>query len=211
MIFLFSLIPEFTNEMLFFSIISLAGLFFLLIGWVLSNFADGNFELFGDDSIESDFGGTLNNNDFIDDMDVGGFNGDLPIPSFFSLKILRIVMLCFGLGGNVGLRLGFNFLESLILASATGFISGYIIYKIFVYIYSQTIYNYRDPIIIGKEARVTLDIPSDGFGQIIVYIIGQSFIFRAKSANNLPINEGENITIIAKDKGTCTVEISQSN
>ena len=130
--------------MLFFSIISLAGLFFLLIGWVLSNFADGNFELFGDDSIESDFGGTLNNNDFIDDMDVGGFNGDLPIPSFFSLKILRIVMLCFGLGGNVGLRLGFNFLESLILASATGFISGYIIYKIFVlaifYLISRYLY-----------------------------------------------------------------------
>ena len=211
MIFLFSLISEFTNEMLFFTIVSLAGLFFLLIGWVLSNIVDGDFELFGDDAIEADFDGTPNNSDFLDDIDVGSFDGELPIPSFFSLKVLRIVMLCFGLGGNVGLRVGFNFSQSLALATATGFISGYIVYKIFAYIYSQTIYNYRDPIIIGKVAKVTLDIPSDGFGQIIVYIIGQRFVFRAKSIDNTPINESESVTIVAKEKGTCTVKIITSS
>jgi membrane protein implicated in regulation of membrane protease activity len=201
--FFFLLIPEFTSEMLFFTIFSLAGLFFLLIGWLL-NLVGGDLEMFGD---TLDIETPPADSDFLGDVDIENFSDGLPIPSFFSLKILRIVMLCFGLGGNVGLRLGFSFYESLIMATATGFISGYIVYKIFIYIYSQTIYNYRDPVIIGREGKVTLSIPSDGYGQIIVYIIGQRFIFRAKSADNSPINEGKSIKIVAKEKATCSVEI----
>jgi hypothetical protein len=202
----FLLIPEFTSEMLFFTGISLAGLFFLIMGYLL-NFLGGDSDLFGGDSIDLSDEPTAVSHDLLNDLVMEGFSDRLPIPNFFSLKILRIVMLSFGLGGNIGLRLGFSFYGSLIMATATGFISGYIVYKIFAYIYSQTIYSYRDPIIIGKEEKVTLSIPSDGFGQIIVYIIGQRFIFRAKSANNLPINEGKKVKIVAKKKSTCSVEI----
>jgi hypothetical protein len=198
--------PKFTPEMLFFTAISLAGLFFLLMGYIL-NFVDEGFDLFEDNSISLDLGTTAVNSDFLNDLDLEDFSAGLPIPSFFSLKVLRIVMLCFGLGGNVGLKLGFSFYGSLITATITGFISGYIVYKTFTYIYSQTIYNHQDPVIIGKEARVTLSIPADGFGQIIVYIIGQRLVFRAKSADNSAINKGEKVKIITKEKATCSVQI----
>lgn len=219
MIFLFQILPEFTKEMFFFSAVSGMGLLFLTIGWIISVIDGGDFEFFGDDidldavtdvdiseldgglsDIEMDVG------QIIDDVSIDEFDGSLPIPSFFSLKVLRIVMLCFGLGGNTGLRLGWDFTNSLVLASVSGFLSGYIVYRAFIFVYKQTIYDYRDPQIIGREGRVTLDIPSGGFGQIVVYIVGQRYIFRAAGMENQAISEGTSIVIKNKRKGTCFVE-----
>lgn len=210
MILLFSIFPEYSSEMLFFSAVSALGLFFLLIGWIASVIGEGGFEFFGDDfsdveglDFETSDVTTIVNSD---DIDFSGFDGDIPMPSFFSLKVLRIVMLCFGLGGNTGLRIGLDFSNSLLMATIVGFLSGYLVYQAFKYIYKQTFHNFRDPIIVGREGRVILNIPSDGFGQIAVNIVGQRYVFRAKSLDNHPINAGINIKIRKKNKGTCFVE-----
>ncbi len=203
---LYSFLPAFSNESLFFTAVSAMGLFFLLIGWVVSTFS-GDLDLFGDsvDNIELDNLSTESSISTTDEIDFSNPSGDLPMPSFFSLKVFRIIMLSFGAGGNTGLQIGFTFENSLILASITGFLSGFIVYKAFGYIYKQTVYNYRDPIIVGREGRVILGIPTDGYGQITILIVGQRYIFRAKSLSNIPISEGTSVKIIHKLKGTCTV------
>ncbi|MFK7947636.1 MAG: hypothetical protein AB8G11_08605 [Saprospiraceae bacterium] len=210
--------PEFTREMLFFSAVSGFGLLLLSIGWIISVF-DGEFEFFGgeidldgvSDIDISELDGGLSDaqidvSEMVDDVSVDEFDGGLPIPSFFSLKVIRIVLLCFGLGGNTGLRIGWDFINSLILAFITGFLSGYIVYRAFIFVYKQTIYDYRDPKIVGRKGRVTLAIPAEGFGQIVVYIVGQRYIFRAKSFRGKAIEQDVNIIIKNKRKGTCYVE-----
>lgn len=211
MIFLFQILPEITTEMIFFSGVSAMGLLLLGIGWIISTL-DGDIDFFGSDTntfnTEGFVGGVNENNasEIIDDVSISEFDGDLPMPSFFSIKVLRIVMLCFGIGGNTGLRLGWSFSESLLLGTILGFSSGYILYRAFIYIYKQTIYNYRDPKIIGRTGKVYLDIPTNGFGQILVTIVGKRHIFRAVSIDNTYIQQGTPIIIKNKKKGTCFVE-----
>ena len=211
MIFLFQILPEFTSEMFFFSAVSGFGLLLLMIGWIISVF-DGDIDLDSFRNVDiSELGGGLNDLDsnvgqMVNDNNLDEFTGGFPFPSFFSLKVFRIVMLCFGLGGNTGLRLGWDFTNSLILAVITGFLSGYIVYRGFIFVYKQTMYDYRDPQIIGREGRVTLDIPNDGFGQILVDVVGQRHIFRATSTDGNAIKQGTNIIIKNKKRGTCYVK-----
>ena len=210
MIFLFQILPEFTSEMFFFSAVSGFGLLLLMIGWIISVF-DGDIDLDSFRNVDiSELGGGLSDLDsnvgqMVNDNNLNEFTGGFPFPSFFSLKVFRIVMLCFGLGGNTGLRLGWDFTNSLILAVITGFLSGYIVYRGFIFVYKQTMYDYRDPQIIGREGRVTLDIPNDGFGQILVDVVGQRHIFRATSTDGNAIKQGTNIIIKNKKRGTCYV------
>jgi len=211
MIFLFQILPEFTSEMFFFSAVSGFGLLLLMIGWIISVF-DGDIDLDSFRNLDiSELGGGLSDLDsnvgqMVNDNNLNEFTDGFPFPSFFSLKVFRIVMLCFGLGGNTGLRLGWDFTNSLILAVITGFLSGYIVYRGFIFVYKQTMYDYRDPQIIGREGRVTLDIPNDGFGQILVDVVGQRHIFRATSTDGNAIKQGTNIIIKNKKRGTCYVE-----
>lgn len=194
---------ELSQEAMFFSIISFIGLFFLLIGSFLALY-DGEISIFGSD-IEIDSNLTSPTMSLeLDDLtqiDVG----DL-VPSFFSLKVFRIVLLCFGLGGNLGLYLGYSFFESCLLAILIAFGAGYLIYKGYAFIYGNTIYNSSTPQMVRREAKVILTIPENGLGQITVIVVGERFVFRAKSIDNKAIPNNSKVQIVNKDKSIYTVK-----
>jgi len=194
---------ELPQEAIFFSIISFIGLFFLLIGSFLA-FYDGDVNLFGSD-IDIDTNLDSPNSDFdFDDLtqlDVG----DL-VPSFFSLKVFRIILLCFGLGGNLGLYLGYSFFESCLLAILISVGAGYLVYRGYTFIYGNTIYNSDNPNMINREAKVILTVPKGGLGQIAVVVVGERFIFRAKALDNQPIPNNAKVKIIAKEKSIYIVQ-----
>ncbi len=194
---------ELPQEAIFFSIISFIGLFFLLIGSLLALYG-GDLSLFGSD-IEIDTNlDTPNTSLEFDDLtqiDVG----DL-VPSFFSLKVFRIVLLCFGLGGNLGLYLGYSFFESCLLATLVAFGAGYLIYRGYLFIYGNTIYNSSNPNMINREAKVILPIPNKGLGQIAVVVVGERFIFRAKSIDNQAIANNSIVKIVTKEKSIYIVQ-----
>ncbi len=179
----------------------------MLLGSFLA-FYEGEVNLFGSD-LEIDTNLDSPNTGFeIDDLsqlDVG----DL-IPSFFSLKVFRIILLCFGLGGNLGLYLGYNFFDSCLLAVLIAFGSGYLVYRGYTFIYSNTIYNSDSPKMVGRIADVILEIPENGLGQIVVFVVGERFIFRAKSIDAKMIKNNSKVEIISKSKNIYTVKYHKS-
>lgn len=211
------------NGEFFFTVCSMIGGFLLFIGFILNSLLDGSSldDLFdGAENLDLSDGGELLDLSDIDeplevmatgelpsvfvDTAIGAF--DIPIPSFFSFKILRIILLVFGLGGNIALHiLKWSFWESFFFGLGAGWLSGYIVYRALVYIYNQTIFHSSDPQIIGRIGKVTLEIPSEGMGQIMIEIVQQRQIYRATSANKIKIEMNTQIQVIGKNKGVCIV------
>ena len=206
------------NGELFFMVCSLVGAFLLLVGFVLNSIVGagglGDFLDSADDLLDQGdmprFDGAID--DVISgelpsiflDTPIGEF--DVPVPSFLSFRILRVVLLVFGVTGNIAfLYLEWSFWESFGLGLVSGFSSGYIVYRGLVYVYKQTIYHSRDPQIIGRVGKVMLEIPSEGMGQIMIDVAQQRQLFRAESANNQIIPNHSRVKVIRKRKGVCIV------
>lgn len=130
----------------------------------------------------------------------------VPMPSFFSFRVFRVILLIFGLGGNFGLFMGWDIYSSFVLGLVAGLIAGWIAHWMLKFIYRQVIYNQKDPVIVGRIGNVILDIPPNGLGKILLIIVHQRMTFRAKSNTGLAIPTGSKIQVLRKENGICTVK-----
>ena len=135
--------------------------------------------------------------DFDTDAD-GGF--DLLSVSPFALAMFGAA---FGLTGLISrLWLGMEAIPSILVATVGGLVIGGIAQGIFVYFFSPSRSSHysleRDAI--GREAEVTITIPSDGLGQIAYNNVSGRVNMGARSATDERISSGD-LVIIEKIVG----------
>ena len=82
--------------------------------------------------------------------------------------------------------------------------------KLFKLVADQVIYNHRDCKFKGKIARVILDIPDNGFGEIDIVVLSERHRFMAKSKNKSCIREETYVRILKKRLNTCVVKSVKS-
>lgn len=153
----------------------------------------------------------------IDDFDIDDvmnrYNNDkqrskeqrTPYPKLLSFKILKISFAIFGLSGLVLEHYINNPILCFLVALSFSFATCFSYYFSLKTIADQTMYNIYDPVFEGRKAVVTLPIPKNGFGQIVVLIVGERHQLRAKSINNAKIKGGTMIKILKKTRNTCLV------
>lgn len=128
-----------------------------------------------------------------------------PYPRLFSFRILKLSFFIFGLVGFVLEYFITSALTCFVIALVFSILSCLIYYFVLRLIVTQTIYNIVDPVFEGREAVVVLPIPINGFGKVIVWIVGKRHEFRASSMNNTEIKQGTMIRILKKTRSTCVV------
>jgi membrane protein implicated in regulation of membrane protease activity len=134
-------------------VIALAGLVLLLVMLLVG-------EVFGDHDVSHDVGGHV-------DSDVGG-------PSVFSLRIMAAFLTAFGVGGVVGRYYG----QSHPVSSGIGMIAGIVLAGI-VYQFAKILYSQqasseiRMTGLVGATAEVSVAIPANGVGQIVLSHAGE--------------------------------------
>ncbi len=126
--------------------IAAVGFLFLVVSFVFG-------EVFG----HGDFGGH--------DADLhGDIHGGV---SFFSSRVLSVLVTAFGGFGAIGIHLGYSIGLSTTIGLAGGLVFGAIIYLFASFLYSQQASSdVRVSDLVGSTARVSVTIPKGGVGQI---------------------------------------------
>jgi membrane protein implicated in regulation of membrane protease activity len=130
--------------------------------------------------------------DFDADTD-GGF--DLLSVSPFALAMFGAA---FGLTGLIArLWLGMEAIPSILVATVSGLVIGGIAQAIFIYFFSPSKSSHYslEKDAIGREAEVTITIPSEGLGQIAFNNVSGRVTIGARSANDERIATGDLVVI----------------
>jgi membrane protein implicated in regulation of membrane protease activity len=88
-------------------------------------------------------------------------------PSFFSSRVLSVLVTAFGASGAIAIHLGLSTAAATAIASAGGFACGFLVYQFARFLYSQQATTEITAAgILGRSARVIVPIPPGGVGQI---------------------------------------------
>jgi membrane protein implicated in regulation of membrane protease activity len=117
-------------------------------------------------------------------------------PSLFSTRIIAAFLTAFGVGGVVGRYYGLSHP----LASGIGVIFGVVMASV-VYQFAKILYSQqasselRMAGLVGTQAEVSVAIPPNGVGQIVVQSLGERTEHIARSAGGSAIARGSQVTI----------------
>jgi membrane protein implicated in regulation of membrane protease activity len=141
----------------------------------------------------------------VEGMEVGEAGG----PGIFSLKLILIFMIGFGISGFTS-----AYLKWPVHHTIPGLIGGLVIwflsYKALSWLYrQQSTSQVRGASFVGREAKVTVPIPKGGTGEVYSQIKGteKSIYFNARATNpQREYGKGEVVTIKSVEGKTATVE-----
>jgi membrane protein implicated in regulation of membrane protease activity len=137
----------------------------------------------------------------IDASDAGG-------PGIFSLKLIMIFLIGFGMCGFISEYLGLP--VPFIIGLVGGFIIWFVCYKALSWLYKQqSTSQVSSASFVGKEAKITVPIPKGGTGEIYSKIKGTEKSIYLNARSKVPQKEfakGDTVTIESVDGNTATVE-----
>jgi membrane protein implicated in regulation of membrane protease activity len=125
------------------------------------------------------------------DADHGG-------PGIFSLRIMASFITAFGVGGVVGRYLGLSHPA----ASGVGIVSGIVLSGI-VYQFARLLYSQQASSeiqmarLVGHPAEVSVAIPANGVGQVVLSMAGERSEHIARSQDGKPLPRGAGVVITA--------------
>ena len=126
------------------------------------------------------------------DVDHGGG------PSIFSTRIIAAFLTAFGVGGVVGRYYDLSHPVSSGIGVVFGFIMSSAVYQFAKILYSQQASSeLRMTGLVGTTAEVSVGIPKNGVGQVVVYNRGERTEHIARSASGSAIARGLQVTITA--------------
>jgi membrane protein implicated in regulation of membrane protease activity len=134
------------------------------------------------------------------DVDHGGG------PSVFSTRIMASFLTAFGVGGVVGRYYGFSHPTSSGIGVVFGLVMSSAVYQFAKMLYSQQASSELHMSgLVGKTAEVSIAIPADGVGQIVVAAGGERTEHIARAADRKPIARGVSVVIAAIGGDSLTV------
>ncbi len=142
-------------------------------------------------------------------IDIGGMDAsDVGGPGIFSLKLIMIFLIGFGMTGFIATYLKWP--VPFILGLIGGFTIWFLCYNALSWLYNQqSTSQISSESFIGKEAKVTVPIPKDGAGEIYSKIMGteKSVYLNARSKEaGKEYKKGDTVTIESVDGNTATVK-----
>src|SRR5262245_40200074 len=127
-------------------------------------------------------------------------------PSIFSTRIIAAFLTAFGVGGVVGRYYNLSHPISSGIGVIFGVIMSSAVYQFAKVLYSQQASSELHMTgLIGTTAEVSVAIPKNGVGQIVVYNRGERTEHIARSAGGAPIARGLQVTITAIGGDSVTV------
>jgi membrane protein implicated in regulation of membrane protease activity len=143
------------------------------------------------------------------DLDVDGLDAsDASGPGIFSLKLIMIFLIGFGIWGFISEYLKWP-IHSVIVGLIGGFVIWFVCYRALGWLYrQQSTSQISSASFIGKEAKVTTPIPQGGTGEIFSRIKGtqKSIYLNARSKDSQKeIGKGVIVKIESVDGNTATV------
>jgi hypothetical protein len=119
-------------------------------------------------------------------------------PSIFSTRIIAAFLTAFGVGGVVGRYYGFSHPVSSGIGVVFGVVMSSAVFQFAKVLYSQQASSeLRMTGLIGTTAEVSVAIPKNGVGQVVVYKGGERTEHIARSANGGAIARGLPVTIMS--------------
>ena len=117
-------------------------------------------------------------------------------PNPFSTRIISAFLTAFGVGGVVGRYYGFSHPVSSGIGVILGFVMSTIVYQFAKILYSQQASSeLRMAGLVGTTAEVSVAIPPNGVGQIVLQSGGERTEHIARSASGAAIARGSQVTI----------------
>jgi len=144
------------------------------------------------------------------DVDVGGVDAsDAGGPGIFSLKLIMIFMIGFGICGFISAYLKWS-VPHIVVALIGGFTIWFICYNALCWLYNQqSTSQVSSASFAGKEAKVTVPIPKGGTGEIYSKIKGteKSIYLNARSKEaNKEFKKGDVVIIESVEGNNATVK-----
>jgi membrane protein implicated in regulation of membrane protease activity len=140
--------------------------------------------------------------DGVDTPEAGG-------PGIFSLKLIMIFMIGFGICGFISAYNNWS-VPSIVVALIGGFTIWFICYNALSWLYNQQATSQVSSVsFTGKEAKVTVPIPKGGTGEIYSKIKGteKSIYLNARSKDvDKEFRKGDTVTIESVEGNTATVK-----
>jgi membrane protein implicated in regulation of membrane protease activity len=134
------------------------------------------------------------------DVDHGGG------PSIFSARIMASFLTAFGVGGVVGRYYGLSHPMSSAVGVIFGLVMSSAVYQFAKVLYSQQASSeLRMSGLVGTTAEVSVAIPANGVGQIVVAVGGERTEHIARAADRKPIPRGAAVVITAIGGDSVTV------
>jgi len=134
------------------------------------------------------------------DVDSGGG------PSIFSTRIIAAFLTSFGVGGIVGRYYDLSHPVSSGIGVVAGVLMSSVVYQFAKILYSQQASSeLRMTGLVGTKAEVSVAIPPNGVGQVVVYNRGERTEHIARSAGGAPIGRGAPVTIASIGGDAVTV------
>jgi membrane protein implicated in regulation of membrane protease activity len=135
------------------------------------------------------FGGDGHDHAFDQDADSGG-------PGFLSARVIAAFMTAFGVGGVVGRYYELSHPASSGVGVAAGFGMAAIVYQFAKFLYSQQASSeLRIAGLVGQHGEVTISIPDNAVGEVIVAAGGERTAHIARSADGAAIAVGTEVVI----------------
>jgi len=127
-------------------------------------------------------------------------------PSIFSSRIIAAFLTAFGVGGVVGRYYGLSHPVSSGIGVVFGVVMSTAVYQFAKILYSQQVSSeLRMSNLVGTTAEVSVGIPANGVGQIVVYSRGERTEHIARGAGGGAIARGAQVTITAIGGDSVTV------
>ena len=145
------------------------------------------------------------------DFDLDGMDAaDASGPGIFSLKLILIFLIGFGMCGFTAVYLEWQRIPHFIIALIGGTVIWFVCYKALCWLYRQQSSSHVSvESFAGREAKVTVPIPKGGTGEVYSQIKGtQKSVYlnaRAKDSQR-EYKKGDMVTIESVEGKTATVE-----
>ena len=178
---------------------------FLILTMMMGEIGDVLGDLIGD--IGHDFGGADHDVGHEVAHDTGHHGGDathedfsdaanMPNPSFLSLRFMFAFMSGFGVTGAIATHFGQSVLLSSAYGVGTGLVMWFVVFGVVEVLASQQAsINVTEADFVGKEAHVTLEIPTGGCGQVAIQV-GESLLMKiAKTIDGSSVPENARVVI----------------
>jgi membrane protein implicated in regulation of membrane protease activity len=144
------------------------------------------------------------------DVDIDGADTpDTGGPGIFSLKLIMVFLIGFGICGFISTSLKWS-VPSIVVALIGGFTIWFICYNALSWLYNQqSTSQVSSASFTGKEAKVTVPIPKGGTGEIYSKIKGteKSIYLNARSIDaDKEFKKGDIVTIESVEGNTATIK-----
>jgi membrane protein implicated in regulation of membrane protease activity len=168
--------------MFVFAVIGMVGFFFLIVS-----------ALFGGDA---DHG-----------LDHGADAGHDAGPSWFSTRVIAMFLTGFGATGAIARSYELSYPLSALLGVVTGLVVGFAGFQLIHYFMRQQASStVQEDEMVGLLGAVTVPIPSNGLGQVVLEVKGRRLFPSARATTDASIGEGAQVRVVRSSGSQVVVE-----